>query len=60
MKKPRENTCNLLDMVDEGVVDAYTVLEAALMYMSDDEVEDLMRSNDLMLINDDEEDEDDE
>lgn len=59
MKKPRENTCNLLDMVDEGVVDAYTVLEAALMYMSDDEVEDLMRSNDLMLI-DDEEDEEDE
>lgn len=58
MKKFRENTCNLLDMVDDGVVDANKMLEAALMYMSDDEVGDMMRLNELFFY--DEEDEEGE
>jgi hypothetical protein len=56
MKKPRENTCNLLDAIEEGMFDPMIVLEAALLYMSDDEVGDMMHSNEF-LIEEDEEDE---
>jgi hypothetical protein len=44
-------------MMDEGLISAEAVAEMALAYMSEDDVADMMRANDILL---DEEDEDDE
>jgi hypothetical protein len=52
----REMTSKLIAMMDEGVISAEAVAEMALAYMSEDEVADMMRANDILL---DEEDEDD-
>ena len=51
----RTQTNRLLDMMDEGVISAQAVAEMALAYMSEDEVADMMRANDIL----EEEDEDD-
>ncbi len=53
----RTQTTKLLEMMDEGLVSAQAVAEMALAYMSEDEVADMMRSNDIL---DDEEDEDED
>jgi hypothetical protein len=45
-------------MMDDGVMDAKSIAEMCLAYMSEDDVEDMMRSNDLLA--DDEEDIDDD
>jgi hypothetical protein len=42
-------------MMDEGLITAQSVAEMALAYMSEDDVADMMRANDIL----DEEDEDD-
>ena len=42
-------------MMDEGLISAEAVAEMALAYMSEDDVADMMRANDIL----DEEDEDD-
>jgi hypothetical protein len=52
----REMTSKLLAMMDEGLISAEAVAEMALAYMSEDDVADMMRANDILL---DEEDEDD-
>ena len=52
----RTQTTRLLEMMDEGLISAQAVAEMALSYMSEDDVADMMRSNDIL---DDEEDEDD-
>jgi hypothetical protein len=52
----REMTSKLLAMMDEGLISAEAVAEMALSYMSEDDVADMMRANDILL---DEEDEDD-
>lgn len=52
----RTQTTKLLEMMDEGLISAEAVAEMALAYMSEDEVADMMRCNDIL----DEEDEDDE
>jgi signal transduction histidine kinase len=44
----RKYTTSLLEMMDDGVMDAKTVAEMCLAYMSEDEVEDMMRVNDLL------------
>ena len=44
----REYTTRLLDMMDEGWVTAKTVAEMCLAYMSEDDVADMMRSNDII------------
>lgn len=36
-----------LQMVDEGLVDARSLLEACLVYMSNDEVRDMLDANEL-------------
>ena len=54
---PREYTNKLIAMMDEGLVSAETVACAALAYMSEDEVADMMRANDLL---EDEEEEEEE
>ena len=51
----RDATNRLIEMMDEGLISAQAVAEMALAYMSEDDVADMMRSNDIL----DEEDEDD-
>jgi hypothetical protein len=50
----REMTSKLIAMMDEGLISAEAVAEMALAYMSEDDVADMMRANDILL----EEDED--
>ena len=50
----RTQTTRLLEMMDEGVISAQAIAEMALAYMSEDDVADMMRSNDIL-----DEDEDD-
>jgi hypothetical protein len=47
-RKTREYTCMLYDMMDEGTLDARSVAEMCLAYMSEDEVKDMCRSNDIL------------
>ena len=55
----REYTMKLLNMMDEGLISAKDVAEMALGYMSEDEVEDMMRVNDILDEDEDEPDCDD-
>jgi len=56
----REYTTKLLEMMDEGMISAEAVAEMALAYMSEDDVKDMVRGNDLMpWLENDEEDEPD-
>jgi len=50
----RKYTTKLLEMMDEGLISAESVAEMALAYMSEDDVKDMCRANDIL----DEEDED--
>jgi len=50
----RKQTNYLLDLIDSGMIDAQAVVVMALQYMSEDEVADMMRVNDI-LVEDDEE-----
>ena len=52
----REYTSKLIAMMDEGLISAEAVAEMALAYMSEDDVKDMMRANDIL---DEDEDEDD-
>ena len=50
----RKQTNYLLELIDSGMLDAQAVVLMALTYMSEDEVADMMRVNDV-LVEDDEE-----
>ena len=50
----RKETTRLLEMMDEGLISAQAIAEMALAYMSEDDVADMMRANDIL-----DEDEDD-
>ena len=52
----RTQTNKLIEMMDEGLISAEAVAEMCLAYMSEDDVADMMRSNDIL----DEDEEDDE
>jgi len=54
----RKYTNKLLDMVDEGLLDKDNVIRAMAMYLSDDDVGDMMRSNEFYDNEDEYEDED--
>ena len=41
MNVSRKNTCALIDLVEEGVIDSKVVMLAALDYMSEDDVTDM-------------------
>jgi len=57
----RYYTNQLLEMIEEGILDKDTVINACLSYMSESEVQDMMESNEFIEEEDeDEEDEDDE
>jgi hypothetical protein len=51
----REYTSKLIAMMDEGLISAEAVAEMALAYMSEDDVADMCRANDLLLDEEDEE-----
>ena len=44
----RTQTTRLLDMMADGVISVQAVAEMALAYMSEDDVADMMRSNDIL------------
>lgn len=44
----RTQTNKLIDMMDEGIISASAVAEMALAYMSEDDVADMMRANDIL------------
>lgn len=46
-KTVRKETSRLLEMVDEGYLDPMMALRMCLGYMSEDEVADMLRINDL-------------
>jgi hypothetical protein len=52
----REITNKLLEMVDEGMLDARTLALACLKYMSEDEVKDMAHANEFLEEEEDEED----
>lgn len=57
----REYTTKLLDAIEQGLLSPQAVVEMAVSYMSEDEVHDMMRVNDLLYYLDaEEEDEDSE
>lgn len=56
----REYTSKLLDAIEQGLLSPQAVVEMALTYMSEDEVHDMMRVNDLLYYLDAEEDEDED
>ena len=49
----REYTTKLLEMMDKGLITAESVAEMALAYMSEDDVADMMRANDILMEEDD-------
>jgi hypothetical protein len=53
-KMARKQTNYLLELIDSGMLSADDVVTMALKYMSEDEVADMMRVNDI-LVEDDEE-----
>ena len=53
-------TDRLWDAIENGLIDYETVAEAAIRYLSDDDVEDLARANDWTFVFEDPEDEDDD
>ncbi len=59
-RKTREYTCMLYDLMDEGALDARAVAEMCLAYMSEDEVKDMCRSNDILPADEQDEDEEEE
>lgn len=48
MRSPREYTNKLLEMIEEGLLDKDTVIMACVKYMSEDEVKDMMESNEFI------------
>ena len=51
----RTQTTKLLEMMDEGLISAAAVAEMALAYMSEDDVAEMMRANDILDEEDEEE-----
>lgn len=45
-QNPRDKA---LELIEEGIVDSQTMLEACLQYMSTDDVEDMLHSNEFLL-----------
>jgi hypothetical protein len=52
----RKTTCKALEMADQGLISWKTLAECALKYMSEDEVADMLKANEIIV----EEDEDEE
>jgi hypothetical protein len=59
-RKVRPATNKLIDMMDEGLIDARAVADMALSWLSEDDVHQMMLANDLVDDEEDDEPEDDE
>jgi len=46
-RQTRPETNRLIDMLDEGMIDARTVADMALAFMSEHEVKQMMQANDI-------------
>ncbi len=58
-RKTRPETNRLIDMMDEGLIDARAVADMALSWLSEHDVAEMMKANDLVEQDEDEEDEED-
>jgi hypothetical protein len=47
MRTARQSTNELLELIDDGILDAEHVLKCALSYMSEADVKDMAECNDL-------------
>ena len=47
-RKARPATSKLIDMMDEGVIDAQAVADMCLAYMSEHDVHQMMLANDIV------------
>ena len=56
MKKPREMTHKMFELIDEGVLDRDAVIVACMSYMSEDDVAEMMRINEFVPPDEDEDD----
>ena len=56
----RETTIKLLELADEGVISWETIARSCLCYLSEDEVEDMARVNELLFEEEEEEEEEDD
>jgi len=56
----RYYTNQLLEMIEEGILDRDTVINACLSHMSESEVQDMMESNEFIEEEEDEEDDEDD
>jgi hypothetical protein len=54
----REYTEQLLEMIEDGILDRDAVIMAAVKYMSEDDVRDMMEINEFVPVEDEEEDDD--
>lgn len=43
----RELTCKVLDAMDSGLISSKVIAEAALNWLNEDEIADMIRANDL-------------
>ena len=43
----RELTCKVLDAMDQGLISSKVIAEAALNWLNEDEIADMIRANDL-------------
>jgi hypothetical protein len=57
MDNTRKYTTMILDMVQEGILDKDNVILACVKYMSESDVEDMMRVNDMIIDDESEEEE---
>jgi len=53
----RKYTNKLLDMIAEGLIDKDIIINACLKYMSESDVEDMMRINEILIDEDEDENE---
>ena len=58
MAQAREATHRILQQVEDGVIDTHELISILLMWLTDDEVEEMAQANDLFMDCDVDEDED--
>jgi hypothetical protein len=59
-RQTRPETNRLIDMLDEGMIDARAVADMALAFMSEHEVKQMMQANDIPTTDQEDEDEEEE
>ncbi len=59
-RQTRPETNRLIDMLDEGILDARAVADMALAFMSEHEVKQMMQANDIPTTDQDEDEEEEE